>query len=1135
MAVAEEEANGRSQFPPWLETQTEISGLSLANASISGIFPDWFGTNFASLSYLDLSSNFLTGPVPLFDANYSTYSSFEFLNLASNRLTGSIPDELCNLHSLMVISLANNQLTGKIPACLGNLKQLIVLNLANNRLSGHIPGTLGNLESLQQLRLNGNKFFGVLPSSLQSLKSLITLDLRNNQLRDLIPDWIGKEFSNLRFLMLQTNNFNGNLSMMLSNGSGGLTTFGVYMTSLWNSMKGTDLEYFSNLQYVKSIMLSGNNLGGEIPDELMDLKCLLNLNLSRNNLVGKIPEKIGNLKQLESLDLSMNQLSETIPQSLTNIDALSYLNLSFNNLTGRIPSGNHFDTLNDPSIYEGNSGLCGKPLAKSCHGNAASNQAIDDDNDKFEFLWFYSGIGPGFAVGLLGFFLVLYINKSWRHAYFRSVEYVCNRVRGRCQFCETALFISMFSKPDQSGRSNRNNNRFLSLNVNSQWIPPFQLQELEMVSVFIGTEYPHWLRTQSENSWISLRNASISGSLPSWCATTSANLYYFDLSDNFLTGHVPVFDVNQSLNFQSLRIISLANNQLTGKIPSCLGNLRQLKVLDLANNSLSGQIPHTLGNLGWLLVLHLNGNKLFGTLPSSLKNLTLLTTLDLGNNQFRDFIPDWMGEAFLTENNLHLRLQSNHFYGNISENLCQLSSLQVLNLAENDLVGSIPRCLGNLSMLLSDEPGSDMEYFTNLQYVKSMMLSGNNLDGEIPDELMDLKGLQNLNLSRNNLSGKIPGKIGDLKQLESLDLSMNQLSGTIPQSLANIDALSYLNLSFNNLTGHVPSGNHFDTLNDPSIYEGNSGLCSNLAVKICPDDSPARENELQLRIEELTFSWFYYGIGPGFAIGFLGVFYVLHLKKSWRHAYFRLVENACDKVRVSSQWIPPFQLVDLRMDSVFIGTQFPPWLQTQRKIFRIALTNASISGSLPLAGWWGTTSADLDYIDLSNNFLTGHLPVFDVKYTINSRFQFLKLSNNRFTGNIPEQLCNLQSLWVISLANNNLTGKIPPCLGNLKQLKVLDLANNSLSGQIPYTLGNLGWLNVLHLNGNNLFGVLPSSLKNLTFLITLDLGNNEFRDLIPDWMGKEFSSLQFLRLQSNSFYVPKKGHLKTYSIDLLEK
>ncbi|XP_027185861.1 receptor-like protein 46 [Coffea eugenioides] len=164
----------------------------------------------------------------------------------------------------------------------------------------------------------------------------------------------------------------------------------------------------------------------------MELVQLQFLNLSQNHLTGKIPDKIGNLKQLETLDLSMNALFGAIPESLSDLYSLNSLNLSHNKLSGPIPSGNQLQTLTDPSIYEGNSGLCGKPLPKNCweHKSPTKNGPIHDDkgHSESDWSWFYAGIGPGFAVGLLGVLGILLFKKSWRYAYFKFIESACDKI-----------------------------------------------------------------------------------------------------------------------------------------------------------------------------------------------------------------------------------------------------------------------------------------------------------------------------------------------------------------------------------------------------------------------------------------------------------------------------------------------------------------------------------------------------------------------------------------------------------------------------------------------------------------------------------------------------------------------------------
>ncbi|GKV36241.1 hypothetical protein SLEP1_g44390 [Rubroshorea leprosula] len=185
--------------------------------------------------------------------------------------------------------------------------------------------------------------------------------------------------------------------------------------------------------------------------------------------------------------------------------------------------------------------------------------------------------------------------------------------------------------------------------------------------------------------------------------------------------------------------------------------------------------------------------------------------------------------------------------GHTSNELCALSSLQILDFAHNNLSGSIPRCVGNLSAMEYSLEGSPfqlnvssgngyslehvlvvmkaqlLEYSRILYLVKVMDFSSNNLSGEIPTEMTNLKYLPSLNLSHNFLTGRIPANMGNMRMLESLDLSVNELSGPIPESMSSLTFLSYLDMSDNQLIGKIPTSTQLQSFNAFS-YAGNK-LC----------------------------------------------------------------------------------------------------------------------------------------------------------------------------------------------------------------------------------------------------------------------------------------------------------------------
>ena len=64
-----------------------------------------------------------------------------------------------------------------------------------------------------------------------------------------------------------------------------------------------------------------------------------------------------------------------------------------------------------------------------------------------------------------------------------------------------------------------------------------------------------------------------------------------------------------------LEVLYLHGNNLVGKIPAELGNLKNLVSIDLSFNKLTGEIPASFANLTRLKLLNLFANELQGVLP----------------------------------------------------------------------------------------------------------------------------------------------------------------------------------------------------------------------------------------------------------------------------------------------------------------------------------------------------------------------------------------------------------------------------------------------------------------------------------------------------------------------------------------
>ncbi|CAL2253160.1 unnamed protein product [Prunus armeniaca] len=822
--------------------------LNISHALFAGEIPPSLG-NLSNLNYLDVGDYDYDSPNKHSkNLNWLSHlSSLKYLNLDTVDLHSNTNwlHVVNMLPSLLELHLSGCGLVSH-PLSLQriNFTSLSVLDLSFNHFNtSSFPSWIFNLTSLKRLDLGGNSFSAHFPNEFGNLKSLEYLDLYQSRLKDSgVPRVLGN-LCKLKTLSLGGNNFSG----------GGIEEF-------WGSLSNCP----NNTLVLESLDLFSCGLEGQLPASLGMLKSLQYLDLYRNQMNGSIPQSLGQLFELIDLNLFGNSWEGNITEA-------HFINLT--NLKG-LSIGTDSEDIQKPMSLVFNVSYDWVPPFKlhsinilNCKVGPSFGVWLQSQTELADVTLYRTGISDS-------------IPEEWLLKLSSQLEILdlsYNQFRGRLSSNKLMRFPKLVS---------------LILDHN-QFEGPLPLWSTNATS-------------------FDLESNLFSGPIPSNFDKLMPKLEELYLSENHLNGTIPP----STCNIQNLIILSLRSNHFSGEFPHAWSSRSQITFVDAAYNNLSGNIPTSMGELSSLEILKLNNNNFGGKIPDSLHNCSVLKSIDLGDNKLSGSIPPWIGGSNVSKLYM-LRLRSNFFTGQIPRQLCNLGNLHILDLSHNNFSGTIPKCFNNLtSLVLNDSnesyefdtvptmltlKGQELVYNTTLRLVKSIDLSSNFLEGEIPQEICSLTLLGTLNLSRNQLTGNIPSIVGSMHMLETLDFSHNHLSGHIPQSLASLTFLSHLNLSYNNLVGRIPLGSQLQTLGDSSIYMGNPSLCG-VPLPKCPgDDTFTATNAKHINEDgnDNGALWFYVSMILGFIVGFWGVCGTLLLKKSWRYAYFRFFDDTKDKVTLA--------------------------------------------------------------------------------------------------------------------------------------------------------------------------------------------------------------------------------------------
>lgn len=233
----------------------------------------------------------------------------------------------------------------------------------------------------------------------------------------------------------------------------------------------------------------------------------------------------------------------------------------------------------------------------------------------------------------------------------------------------------------------------LSLGVNdlTGQIPPLlmildKLEDVRLAHNQFTGHIPLNYKTQLGLQYIDISDAQLDGMIPSEIGELKS-LRHLSLENNKLSGTVPL----ELGDVTKLTILNIGNNNLKGNVPQSIFELPDLEILDFSTNELIGHLPKALnrktketGKDGIIVqnnlqYIQLYDNQITGMIPTEMGNLDKLKTLSLSSNQLSGNIPTELGKL---NNIIELFLNDNSLTGIVPLEVCELK-IEFLNTDYN--------------------------------------------------------------------------------------------------------------------------------------------------------------------------------------------------------------------------------------------------------------------------------------------------------------------------------------------------------------------------------------------------------------------------------------------------------------------
>lgn len=607
--------------------------------------------------------------------------------------------------------------------------------------------------------------------------------------------------------------------------------------------QGLECESEGTIQHISSLILTGYNLVGPIPNSMSILSVLSQFDLSSNHINGTIPTCLMELTGLRDLSLGDNYLTGTIPPSIGNLIQLTQMALYGNYIQGQLPSS--IGSLTGLISLECDYNTLNGSLPDSFHQLGKLQNILLNDNS-------FSGSLPS-SIGKLTSLRYLLLSQNCLIGTipesFSSLSALLDlNVRGNFMVGPIPDFVYTLTALQMLYL---NSNRFTG-SISSSIGNLTRLQFLKLDTNSLTGSLPTSIGLLSYMQYMGLYLNLLSGPIPDSIGALT-EMYIFDVGINQFTSTLPA----SLISIPAMYYFNVSFNRITGTLPHALTTETQsdMGVFDVSHNHLHGELSKTLFvNMSSLYQVFFNYNEFHGPISNIFDTISVhrgLFNLDFTSNQFSGKLPS--NELFhSTSPLLTFAASQNCLHGTLPNDLCSVKNLTALIL---NGIGTASNCQRTKKLSLWDYgvywtsnkiAGTIPTCLYLLPNLETLHLSGNNIEDRFPTDVAEggvFGGkLVDLSLSHNALHGPIPSAQDTNKDWKIFDISYNKVSGKLASSSFKSMTTKYskwgkttLKLLVNRLSGRLPS--HVNGISHVNVLEGNLFACE-YSENDLPDQDP---------------------------------------------------------------------------------------------------------------------------------------------------------------------------------------------------------------------------------------------------------------------------------------------------------